>query len=163
MTSIGLDAFESNSSLRLLYSDEDELLLSPATAPMSPLHWSANSSIKSVTDWNQLSSTPPLSPMVDNRHTNSPGSNSSTIIKDEQHAGKRRSIRKSITHALVSPMRAAKDKISSPSPKKSTRSLKGTLKNSNKEWRKQLNLPPDADEDQAIAVLLAKELSMLDF
>ena len=94
--------------------------------------------------------------MENGRHRDAPNSQ-----MDQEHpAPKRKSIRKSIGDALVTPVRAAKRKIQLPgSPSKSSKPRGGKKKT----WQEQLQLPAGVHQDEAIAMLLAKELTMLDF
>jgi hypothetical protein len=99
--------------------------------------------------------------MTPTRHETESSSSSDNGEGEIVHR-KRKSIRKSLTNAFVSPARAAKDKLSAipRTPKKQGPMKK---KRSTTNWQKRLNLPPGVTEDEAIAVLLAKELTMLDF
>lgn len=173
MAPLGADDIEGNSALRFIYMDDDDLL-SPTNSPMKSLNDSSNLSIKGVADWNQHSTTPPTSPRLEKREFDDHGSRGnrtsnismhSRSSSEQQHEHpKRKSIRKSLTYALTSPVRAAtKGKLSLTSPlRKSSKSSSGSV-NSKDPWQKQLDLPPGVKPDQAIAYLLAKELDMLDF
>ncbi len=89
----------------------------------------------------------------------------------------RRSIRKGLVHALSSPVKAARNTLSnhqglSPnkrSPSKSAKKLKlgsnskhGSSKNELKTWQEKFDLPPNTTREQAMAVLLCRELEMID-
>mmetsp|Transcript_14729 Transcript_14729/g.23820 ORF Transcript_14729/g.23820 Transcript_14729/m.23820 type:complete len:162 (+) Transcript_14729:218-703(+) len=151
----------SSSALRLIYMDEEELL-SPKN---NSFHDSMNLSMSSI-DWNQRH--PPMSPTLDHHSDNhSDSSDHHDVVRSA--TGKRKSIRKSLSHALVTPVRAAKDKISLSSPKKINKSLKNALSHhsghkssSHNNWQKKLDLPKNVRQDEAIALLLSKELTMLD-
>jgi hypothetical protein len=167
------DLMDSNSSLRFIYMD-DERLLSP-----SFLHDGMRVSGEGY--WSQHCShhfplpalSPPLSPTSGEAHqlgrfnSNRNNNNDSlSFCSHDEKTGMQKSTRKSLSHVLTSPVRAAKGKISF-SPRKSTKPTlfhnKGHKRNS-KEWRKDLDLPRDVvTQDEAIAFLVAKELSMLDF
>jgi hypothetical protein len=169
------DLMDSKSSLRFIYMDDEGLL-----SPTSSLHDSM--SVESAGHWSQDRShhhllSPPLSPTsgeADQQRgsrVNRKQNNNSCCPSSHGHDGKtgnRKSIRKSLSLALTSPVRAAKGKISL-SPRKATRptlfhSVGGSHQNNHKEWRKQLHLPRDVvTQDEAIVFLLAKELRMLDF
>jgi transposase len=92
----------------------------------------------------------------------------------------RRSLRKSITAVLVSPVRVAKDCIhlSNPivSPRRMSRSLKHSLaktgsnarnilsprKDEHKSWREELDVPQKTRPEEAMAILLCRELECMD-
>lgn len=167
---IDLEMMESNSALRFIYMDDDELL-----SPTSSLHDSASLSIKSGgADWGSSHHnhrrpvmSPPLSPTSGETDHRAGHHHIPSEEEEEERPEKRKSIRKSLSHALTSPVRAAtssRGRMSSLSPRKATKNMFKSCKgNNSKQWRKQLDLPPDVTQDEAIAVLLAKELKMLDF
>jgi hypothetical protein len=155
------------SSLRFLYMDDDELL-SPDHSSFGGSFYESMS-IKSVTDdlnhSTSAATSLTCSPTSENREIiDSPlrsGASSRLNAGLQDHhtpAIKRKSIRKSISHALTSPVRAAKDKIQLSSPVKASKAKSKT----SKPWQQQLHLPAGVHQDEAIAVLLAKELKMLD-
>ena len=92
------------------------------------------------------------------------------------HQQPRRSIRKSLVHALSSPVKAARNTVASPvlspttrSPSKrklklpagfSSKKLLG--KDERKTWQEKFDLPKDITREQAMAVLLCRELEMMD-
>jgi hypothetical protein len=142
----------SNPSLRFMYDMDDDILASPT----SSLHDSGTT----CTTFGVQSPT-------DDDYDPSPSGNS------ERRHEKRNSFRQTLSQAFTSPVRAAstKGKLSLISPRKtsSKNSSTATTKGSSgsgggdKKWRKQLHLPKHVTQDEAIAVLLAKELKMLDF
>jgi hypothetical protein len=87
----------------------------------------------------------------------------------------RRSLRKSLVQALTSPVKKARTSINhstvSPSKRSSSKSLKGlkspsrkslSSKSLGKSWQEKYDLPPNTTRDQAMAVLLCRELEMMD-
>jgi hypothetical protein len=162
---------ESKGSLRFIYMDDEGLL-----SPTSSLH--DNLSIESGCYCrNDFHHYPDLSPPLClppisteaiqhgrefNRNRNHHHNDNTSSHDHDERTGRRKSIRKSISHVLTSPVRAVKGKISLKSPPKATNM--GLKNNHHKEWRKELGLPRDVvTQDEAIAFLLAKELNMLDF
>lgn len=92
-----------------------------------------------------------------------------------QHS--RRSIRKGLVHALSTPLKVARNNLthhqtlspSKRSPTKSSKKLKlgninknSSNKNELKNWQEKYNLPPNTTHEQAMAVLLCRELEMID-
>ncbi|KAG7369754.1 hypothetical protein IV203_027500 [Nitzschia inconspicua] len=138
---------ESNPSLRFVYDMDDDILLSPdgslnGSTSSRSIEWTKQHAVLS----------PPLSPTSDVE-----------IHHEHGRPVKRNSIRNSLSHVFASPVRAAAKGKLSFSPRKVTPKPRVHNSKSNKEWRKQLDLPKDVKPDEAIAVLLAKELTMLDF
>jgi hypothetical protein len=169
------EEISSNSALRFIYMDEDAILSqanhsmhTSSTTVTSTFNESMNISMSSI-DYHHHSHNYPLSPTLDRntKHSTFRSCESEDSVSSyDSAAGKQRrtSIRKKLTNSLISPVRAAKDKISSPSPRKQgSHKLTSSKRRNHNNWQKQLNLPPGVTEDEAIAVLLAKELTMLDF
>lgn len=140
----------SNPSLRFMYDMDDDILASPTNS----LHDSGTT----------CATFGVLSPIHD--YDPPPG-------HPERRHEKRNSFRQTLTQAFTSPIRAAstKGKISLISPRKtssknsstSTKGSSGGGGGGDKKWRKQLHLPKHVKQDEAIAMLLATELKMLDF
>jgi hypothetical protein len=103
--------------------------------------------------------------------------NSSTSFdhspRAEERSELRRSLRKSITFVLTSPVRVASHTLTSP------RRLSRTMRNSFNRtgesarnllvprkgpltWRDELDLPPNTTKEEAMAVLLCRELASMD-
>jgi hypothetical protein len=151
------------SSLRFIYLVETGLLSSKSSQPPSD---SGNRSL----DWTS-------SPSYHAHYPQSPCSESSShqcgrgAHQDSSNGlptGRRKSLRKSLAKALVSPVRVAKDKMSIGSPRRMGESLKQALGNNplfsrRETWQEELNLPRNTTEEQAIAILLSRELDQLDF
>lgn len=88
----------------------------------------------------------------------------------------RRSLRKSLTHALISPVKIARNSMNYPttspnkcSPSKKKMKVKGSssktllsTKDDFKTWQERFDLPPNTTREQAMAVLLCRELEMID-
>lgn len=86
----------------------------------------------------------------------------------------RRSIRTTLVRALSSPVKVAKNKIANPllSPNRSPSKKKLKMKNHSskklssqddmKTWQEKFDLPPKTTREQAMAILLCRELEMMD-
>lgn len=149
-------------SLRFIYLDETDL------ASIKTLHTPSDSTHRDL-EWGTSSS---------ERHPQSPCSVSPPQSHRDLHdhhsshgpsRGRRMNLRKSLANALVSPVRAAKGKISLGSPKRMGESLKQALVHNplfhprRETWQQELDLPRHTTEEQAIAILLSRELDELDF
>ena len=95
----------------------------------------------------------------------------------DSHKHRRPSLRKGLLKAFSSPVKIAKDSLSHHnvlSPKKGSSQSKNSKKlklgHSNKQfsskelksWQEQFDLPPNTTKEQAMAVLLCRELEMID-
>ena len=142
------DDDDNNSYDELRYLYDDELSMAQAASDCS----SSNSSLSSI-------------------FKNSPRS----PTQDEHRQQPRRSLRKSIVHALASPVKKARSTINpaimlSPSKRSPSKGTKRSLKSpstsnkslSGKNWQQKLDLPRNTTRDQAMAVLLCRELEMMD-
>lgn len=109
-------------------------------------------------------------------HTSSMGNNGQNC-----KVGKRQSFRRSFTHVISSPVKMAKDRISLPSPLRISRSMGtsihkagGRILHPHKKdhqqqhpttfssLRDELDIPPEATRDEALAYMLLKELESID-
>lgn len=157
------DSGSPSSSLRFIYLDETDLL------SIKTSHHTSDSSASRSLEGNSTSSIQhPLSPRSDSsshRRTHGRHQDSSARLP----TGRRKSLGRSLARALVSPVRVAKEKLFIGSPKRIGESLKQALENNplfhsrRETWQEELNLPRHTTEEQAIAILLSRELDELDF
>jgi hypothetical protein len=96
--------------------------------------------------------------------------------KNEERSEPRRSLRKSIAFALASPVRVAKkERFTLTSPRRLSRTMRNSLNKTGESarnllvpkkepltWRDELDLPPNTTKEEAMAILLCRELELMD-
>jgi hypothetical protein len=159
------DSGSCSSSMRFIYLDET------AIQSIKNSHHTSNSTSKSL-EW--CSSSPNQHPQSPCSESSFPQHNHGLHCQDSSASlstGRRKSLGRSLAKALISPVRrVTKEKmVNGGSPKRIGESLKqawgnNPLFHSRREtWQEELNLPRNTTEEQAIAILLSRELDELDF